>query len=255
MTDDLKRPALVAPSLRSLQILQLVAEQSVPQTASEINATLGLPKATIHRMVGALEKEGYLARDLDGRRYLPGPQLRDMMLGVMRAGSYLAPRREVLARLNEAIGETCNLSIYDVDAMIYLDRVETRWPLRIALKVGSRVPLHATAAGKVALAFMGGADFNTYLSKARLQRHTPATITDPAALRAEIARVREQGHSCDAEEFVPGMIAVAVPVTDGTGRLYATLSFHAPLQRLTLEKGLTHLPTLQAAAKDLGGLL
>lgn len=247
--------APAAPSLRNLQILQLVAQESAPLTASEINAVLGLPKPTIHRLVGRLEKEGYLSRDVDGRRYLPGPRLRDMMLGVMRGGSHLLPRREVLTRLNELIGETCNLSIPDIDAMIYVDRVETRWPLQIALKIGSRVPLHATSAGKVALASMGDASFEKFLSTARLDSHTPRTITDASALRAEIVRIREQGYSCESEEFVQGMIAVAVPVTDSTGQLCATLSFHAPLQRMSVQDGLSHLPALRAAAKDLSGLI
>lgn len=248
-------PAQAPPSLRNLQILEEVARQGGPLTATEINAALGLPKPTIHRLVGHLEEEGFLSRDLDGRSYLPGPRMRAMMLGVMRGGDYLVPRRQILARLNESIGETCNLSIPDVDAMIYVDRVETHWPLRIALKVGSRVPLHATSAGKVALAQMDDKRFGRFLSAARLDAYTPHTITDPAALNIEITRIRKQGYSTDSEEFVPGMIAVAVPVKDSAGKLAATLSFHAPLQRLTLEQGLLHLPALQAAAKDFGGLI
>ncbi|WP_370576916.1 IclR family transcriptional regulator [Paracoccus sp. PAR01] len=243
-----------APSLRNLQILQVIALEARPMTPTEINAVLGLPKPTIHRLVANLEQEGYLSRHLDGRSYLPGPKLREMMLGVMRAGHHHLPRREVLMRLNESVGETCNLSIPDGDAMIYVDRVETHWPLRIALKVGSRVPLHATSAGKAALAQMGAAEFERFLSKARLHAHTERTITDPAALRSEIAAIRTRGYSTDSEEFVPGMIAVAVPVLDRAGLFCATLSFHAPVQRLSLEDGLKHLPALRQAASELTGL-
>jgi len=243
------------PSLRNLQILEVVASEARPLTATEINAVLGLPKPTIHRLVANLEEEGYLTRHIDGRGYLPGPKLREMMLGVMRAGHHQLPRREVLIRLNAAVGETCNLSIPDGDAMIYVDRVETHWPLRIALKVGSRVPLHATSAGKVALAHMSDPALSRFLSKARLVAHTERTITDPATLRAEIERIRAEGHSTDQQEFVTGMIAVAVPVLDAQGRLCATLSFHAPVQRLPLEEGLKHLPDLRRAAADLAELI
>lgn len=244
-----------SPSLRNLHILEVVARAAEPLTATDINAVLGLPKPTIHRLVVHLEEEGYLSRDLDGRSYLPGPRMRDMMSGVMRAGGHLLPRRQILRRLNESIGETCNLSILDVDAMIYVDRVETQWPLRIALQIGSRVPLHATSAGKIALAHIDNASFERFLSAAPLEAYTPHTIIDPAALRSEIIRIREQGYSTDSEEFVGGMIAVAVPVTDSAGKLCATLSFHAPLQRLTLKEGLSHLPKLQAAAESFNGLI
>lgn len=253
--DQSSDQALSAPSMRNLQIIEVVAQAGHPLTPTEINAVLGLPKPTIHRLVGNLELEGYLSRHIDGRSYLPGAKLREMMLGVMRAGYHLIPRQEIMARLNGEIGETCNLSILDGDAMIYVDRVETHWPLRIALKVGSRVPLHATSAGKVALAHMGKVDFERYLKTARLTAHTPRTITDPATLRAEIAAVREDGYSTDTEEFLPGMIAIAVPVKNREDELYATLSFHAPVQRLSVESGLKYLPKLQAAAKDLADLI
>jgi IclR family KDG regulon transcriptional repressor len=248
-------PATSAPSLRNLLILEVVAREARPMTPTEINELLNLPKPTIHRLVAHLEQEGFLSRHLDGRSYLPGPRLREMMRGVIRGGHHALPRREVLTRLHAAIGETCNLSVPDGDAMIYVDRVETDWPLRIALKIGSRVPLHATAAGKVALAQMPEASLTQFLSKATLAPFTQGTITAPDMLRAEIAKIRAQGYSTDSQEFVPGMIAVAVPVSDSSGRFLATLSFHAPMQRLTLEAGLAHLPRLREAASDLGLLI
>ncbi|MDS9468737.1 IclR family transcriptional regulator [Paracoccus sp. MBLB3053] len=253
--DQSRDTSTTAPSLRHLQIIEVVANAARPLTATEINTSLGLPKPTIHRLVAHLESEGYLSRYLDGRSYLPGPRLREMMLGVLRSGEHHLPRREVLMRLHESIGETCNLSIPDGDAMIYVDRVETQWPLRIALKVGSRVPLHATAAGKAALAQMEAAEFARYLGKARLTSHTPQTVTDPETLRREIEAIRERGHATDCEEFIPGMIAIAVPVFDPGKRFCATISFHAPLQRTTLEMGLTYLPALRHAADSLSDLV
>lgn len=243
-----------APSLRNLQILEVLASEARPMTPTEINASLGLPKPTIHRLIGNLEQLGYLTRHLDGRSYLPGPKVRQMMLGVMRAGHHNLPRREILSRLNERIGETCNLSIPDCDAMVYVDRVETHWPLRIALQIGSRVPLHATAAGKVYLGSMPEQTFERYLKGAKLKTYTSRTITDPAPLRDEITRVRSNGYAQDSEEFVNGMIAMAVPVAGGDGNFAATLSFHAPKQRLTLDAAMVHLPVLREAASELSGL-
>lgn len=224
-------------------------------TAADLNSSLKLPKPTIHRLIGTLEEEGFLIRHLDGRCYLPGPKLRQMMLGVMRAGQHSLPQREILTRLNEKIRETCNLSIPDTDAMIYIDRVETQWPLRIQLHVGSRVPLHATAAGKLCLAHMTPDVLEKYLRTAQLRTYTERTITKPDILLEQLKTIRERGYSTDNEEFVQGMIAVAVPAFAHDGQFAATVSFHAPYQRLTLEKGLAHLDDLRSAAQDIARLI
>jgi DNA-binding IclR family transcriptional regulator len=161
----------------------------------------------------------------------------------------------VLVGLNQQIGETCNLAVPDKDEMVYVDRVETHWPLRIALHIGSRVPLHATAAGKVTLAFLSPDALQRYLLTGTLQAITARTITDPDALRAEIDQVKAQGYATDQEELVEGMIAVAVPVLDSRNNFCATLSFHAPTQRLSLQQGLAHLNDLRHAAEKLGQLI
>lgn len=254
MTSIQDKPSL-PPSFRNLQILEVLASEGRPLTATEINAALGLPVPTIHRLVGNLEAEGFLSRHIDGRSYQPGPKLRQMMQGVIRFWHQNLPQRDVLIRLNQRLGETCNLSIPDGDAMLYVDRVETHWPLRIQLHVGSRVPLHATAAGKLCLSLINDGKLERYLKRAHLTAHTGQTITEPDRLREALRRIRQQGYSTDSEEFVPGMIAVAVPVLDRSGQLVATVSFHAPVQRLTLAEGLKHLPDLRAAAEELTQLI
>lgn len=243
------------PSFRTLQILEVLASEGRPLTVTEINAPLKLPVPTIHRLVSGLEAEGFLSRHLDGRRYQPGPKLRRMMQGVIQFWHQSLPARDLLIRLNHHVGETCNLAIPDEDAMLYVARVETQWPLRIQLHVGSRVPLHATAAGKLSLSFMNQSDLDRYLKRSRFEAYTPATITDPDRLRDELLQISGQGYSTDRQEFIAGMVAVAAPVKNSSGNLVATLSFHAPEQRMTLENGLQHLPHLLAAAEELAQLI
>lgn len=244
----------VPPSLRNLQILEVLAREARPMTATEINAALGLPKPTIHRLVAHLEQEGYLSRQLDGRSYLPGLKLRQMMLGVMHAGQYDLPRHDVLVRLFAAVGETCSISIPEGDTLVYVDRVETNWPLRLVIRLGTRIPLHATAAGKVCLAFMNPQSVEHFLRHARLHPHTPNTFASAESLREELARVREQGRAVDDQEFIPGMVGISVPALDARGRVLAAVTFHAPVQRMSLETAMTHLPALQRAARELAAL-
>ena len=133
------------------------------------------------------------------------------------------------------IGETCNLTVPDRDSMIYLDRVETQWPLRIQLPVGSQVPLHCTASGKMYLSSLPDAHLKTLIENIHFDRCTPNTIRDKNVLIDEIKQTRERQFAEDREEFIDGMIAIAVPIIEDQGRLLSTLSFHAPKQRLGLD--------------------
>jgi DNA-binding IclR family transcriptional regulator len=121
-------------ALRVLSILETVAKSSTPMTATEINTKLKLPKPTIHRLCTMLENEGYLQPRLDGRGFLPGRRLSTMAMGIFSNNDHWRTERHgILQRLSEEVGETCNISIPDGSQMVYFDRVETHWPLRIQL--------------------------------------------------------------------------------------------------------------------------
>ncbi len=240
---------------RALAILGKVASAERPLTPTELNKALELPKPTIHRLCVMLANEGYLQRSLDGKGLIAGPKLRAMAVGVMAgAGGQRAALHAILEELADNVGETCNINIPDGNAMRYLDRVEARWPLRLQLPIGTRVPLHCTASGKMFLGSLPPARRRQVVDNLTLEPRTPNTISDSAKLMTALDRVREAGYGTDNEEFLDGMVAVAVPVIDGKGRLLATLALHGPTQRLTLEKAKTHIPRMRLAAERLGKL-
>ena len=240
---------------RALAILEKVASAERPLTPTELNKALELPKPTIHRLCVMLANEGYLQRSLDGKGLIAGPKLRAMAVGVMAgAGGQRAALHAILEELADNVGETCNINIPDGNAMRYLDRVEARWPLRLQLPIGTRVPLHCTASGKMFLGSLPPARRRQVVDNLTLEPRTPNTISDSAKLMTALDRVREAGYGTDNEEFLDGMVAVAVPVIDGKGRLLATLALHGPTQRLTLEKAKTHIPRMRLAAERLGKL-
>ena len=245
----------IPTNLRLLLVIEQFAGSGMPMTPTEVNAALGLPKPTIHRLFLTLEQEGFLQRDLDGRSYSPGPRLRKTAGGILSSLRIRTARQAVLKQLSAHIGETCNIALPDQDAMIYLERVETEWPLRIQLPIGSRVPFYCTASGKMYLSSLADNHLSRVVGALEFQAHTANTITGPEALKREIATIREQGYSLDREEFMADMIALAVPIPDAHGRLMATLAFHAPSQRFTIEKALTYLDRMQAAARELSRLV
>ncbi len=239
---------------RALAIIEEAARVGEPATPTTLNERLALPKPTIHRLCAVLESAGYLTRDLDGRRYSPGARLRGLAVGVLSSRPLQAERRALLEKLSEEIGETCNLAIPDGGAMIYLERVETKWPLRIQLPIGSRVPLHCTASGKLFLSSLKSPNRIARLV-GDMESKTPKSIVTLPGLTAELEKIRERGYSTDAEEFIEGMIAIAVPVLGPNGKLAATLACHAPTQRLSLDQACGYLPLLQTTAQRLADLV
>lgn len=241
----------IPTNLRLLLIIEEVARRGVAIKPAELVETLGLPKPTLHRLLQTAEEEGFLQRDLNGRSYGPGSRLRSLAVNTISSEHLRTARLTILRAVAEEIGETCNLATPDREGMTYLDRVETKWPLRIQLPIGTQVPFHCTASGKMYLSTLRPATLNSVLSARALEPQTERTITDPDTLRAELQKTRARGYATDDEEFMTGMAAIAVPILDPQGRLMATLSVHAPVQRRGLSQILEFLAPLQKAAAQL----
>jgi DNA-binding IclR family transcriptional regulator len=239
---------------RALDLIETIARAGRALTAPELCTLLDLPKPTMHRLCQRLESEGYLAREPGGRHFAAGPRLVRLGLDVMR-WSPTAERRAIVQGVVEQIGETCNVTALASDAVFYLDRVEARWPLRLRLERGSRVPLHCTASGKLFLAAMQPAKRARILDAIELTPFTIHTITDRAKLEADLSEIAQRGYSLDWEEFLMGLSAVAVPIRNARGEVLAALACHAPAARLTLDVVATNLPILRGAADLLAATL
>ena len=135
-------------------------------------------------------------------------------------------RHRIPDSLVDEIGETCNCTMLDGDEVVYLDRVETAWPLRVNLQPGSRVPLHCSASGKLFLAHMRREARERLLAAAPLPRYTPNTLCDMQALDPEFRSIRKEGASFDREEYLLGIVCMAVPILHGN-RAVAAVALHA----------------------------
>ena len=164
-------------------------------------------------------------------------------------------RHTILNRLSGDIGETCNISISDGSEMRYIDRSESSWPLRLQLPVGTRVPLHCTSSGKLYLSHLSEKRCDRLIQKLTLEECTSNTFSTVESLKSELTRIRKEQVGTDNEEFLEGMVCVAVPILDHRERLYATLSFHAPSSRMNLDQALSHVSRLRKASLDLGELM
>jgi len=239
----------VPATLRAVSVLEALVAADRPASLAELTEASRLPKPTLYRMLGMLESAGLVSREPGSRRYAPGHRLASLGRNVMLNGSLRAERHAILARLVDEIGETCNFTMLDGAAVIYLDRVEAAWPLRMNLSSGSHVPLHCTASGKLLLALLAKAARERLIAHLALDRYTDTTITERKRLDAELARIRARRHATDNEEFHAGLVCVAVPVTDAGKRVCAAIAVHAPVSRMPLARALEHLPSLRRSAQ------
>jgi len=242
-------------TLRSFAVLEAVVGARGPVSLPDIMDAVGLPKPTVHRIMTLLASAGFLLREPDGKRYIAGARLMQFGLDVLSTDAVRLERVAILQRLAAHIGETCNFTMLDRGEIVYLDRVETAWPLRMHLQPGSRVPMHCSASGKLLLAHLPKAQRTRIVSRLSLTSYTMNTIANRAQLVRELDRIRAQGYSTDNEEYLAGLTCVAVPVRRGRGKAVAAVAVQAPTSRMPLERGLQHLAALRTAADELAQTL
>ena len=230
------------PTLRLFALLEVIASKDQYFSLQGLADATALPKPTLHRMLQQLESASLLERSSDGRLYGTGVRLRRLAENLLLNDTAHGARHAVLRQLVNEVGESCNLTALSGSEVIYLDRVETPAPLRFYLHPGSRVPLHCSASGKVFLAHMGPAQRQRLLAHAPLEAYTPKTLTAPEALEAEIRAVKRQGFALDNEEFLPGLLCVAVLVPARSGRSNLCVVWVGRLMRRRLHAAVRYRP-------------
>ena len=244
--------AKLAVTARSLAILDFVAASPKPVDMLDVIGALKLPKATAYRQVEWFIKYGYLTREPARRRLIVGPKLARLAVGALSASMRNAMPNVILQRLVRTVHETCNIGTLVNGEVVYLDRVEAEdWPLRLQYTSGSRVPLHCTAIGKLFLALAPAGRRKRLLQNIDLSRYTDATITDRRRLEGELRQIRHEQVSFDREEYLDGVVCVAVPIFRKQGEVIAALAVQAPEARMNVEQARCHLAPLREAAEQL----
>lgn len=240
-----------AAALRAFRVLDYVADQTDGCSSSDIVEALELPKQTVHRIVTQLQMAGLLIREPGSRRVQLGARLGRFAVNALMHGHANRERHAILSSLVADIGETCNLTALAGTDIVYLDRVETAWPLRVMLAPGSHVPLHATASGKLLLSLLPKAQRERLLRVLPLRPLTAATIVEVRALARELEETRKRRVGINRNEHLSGLIAIAVPVMLGRSRACAAIAVQAPVGRMSLEQLLSHVPRVEDAAEKM----
>lgn len=232
MADDAPRKGAAAVQSvdRALLVLEILYKLG-SAGVTEIAAELGVHKSTVSRLVAVLESRGYVEQLSERGKYRLG-------FSIVRLAGYTSARMDLAKHSQETCdklaidtGETTNVAVLDGDRIINV--VECIGPAEIALRswVGQSCPAHATSSGKVLLAALPSAELRRLLG-ARLQAHTPNTVTDTADLESELSVARRDGWASVREELEIGLTAVAAPIRDSSAKVIAALSVSGPTYRL-----------------------
>jgi DNA-binding IclR family transcriptional regulator len=216
---------------RGAELLVRVLEADAPVALTDLASASGIPKSTASRLVSALERQGLVAQDGDRGRLRPGPAiLRVAERGLLERNviDVAGPSLDALAA---ASGETINLAVPGRHGVEHVAQVDASHFLGTGQWIGRTVDYHCTANGKLFLAF-GRAQ----LAAPPLAKPAAGTITDPAALSAELARVRREGFAEAIDELELGLAAIAAPVRGARGEVIAALSISGPTLRMTRER-------------------
>ena len=233
---------------RAAGLLLAVIEAEDSLTFGELQESSGLAKSTLSRLLSSLERHDLLARSDDGS-LRPGGALTRFAHSRRPTDELIEATRPFLDSLSEATGEKINLGILDGFEVSQISQIDCTYLIGGVTSGEQRFPLHATALGKVFLAY--GAE----LPPGRLPKVSTRTITSRARLVEDLERVRERGWALADSELEPGLIAVAAPVFGSDGGVLASISISGPTLRMTREVTQEYARILVDAANAASGAL
>ncbi|MEE6287863.1 IclR family transcriptional regulator [Georgenia sp. MJ173] len=232
---------------RVCDILDALANAPDGSSLSVVAEQTGLPKSSAFRYLTALEARHYVEREVDGASYRLGLAFRPQNTrGIDRLATLARPR---LDALRDQFEETVNLGVLDGSQVVHVAVAESPYMMRLAARVGERGHVHCTALGKAMCATLPDDRVRAILDTAGMPRVTAATITDPDAFVAELARTRAAGYGIDEAENQAAGRCVAVAV-EGLP-FPAGVSVSAPMSRLSLDRVPDVVAQLQKLARKL----
>lgn len=223
---------------------------------SELSKRLNLRKNNVFRLLATLESHNFVEQDRVTGNYRLG--IRNLELGqaIIRQMGFVRMSRQILEQLSEQCNETCYLAAMKDIHVIYLDVVESEQPVRVVPRVGTRIPAHSTAAGKVHLAYIGDDKLTKYLSPREFKRFTSNSIMDVKALKRELQQIRNQGYAVDDEETDEGVRCVSAPIRDYASRVVGAVSISGPVTRFSPERMERELiPLVKNGAEEISARL
>jgi IclR family KDG regulon transcriptional repressor len=235
---------------KTLDILEKIKTTEEGYKLADLSRKVGLPKATVYRILCTLEGRGYLDRGADGS-YRLAKKLFELQRTVPLEQVLHRVAQPVMERLVSLCKETVNLGILDAGEVVVINTVESPQAVRMSSKIGNRRYLHSTAIGKVMLADMPDKEVQRLLRLKGMPKLTGETLTSKAAVMEELAKVRQQGWALDNQENEIEGRCIGAPITGPEGQAIAALSISGPEFRMDLVRARALVPGLKAACAEI----
>ncbi|GAB7387941.1 IclR family transcriptional regulator [Bacillaceae bacterium] len=217
---------------------------------NEMAQLSGIPKTSVHRMVGSFEEMGFLKRDEEGKYSLG--------LLFLQFGQLVAERLEIrnialkaMQTLRDEAKEAVNLVIKEGNEAVYIEKLETTEPVRVYTKIGRRAPLYAGACPRILLAFLPETEREQYIRDTELKPIGMGTITDKERLRLVLAESRKSGYSVSHSELENYSSAVAAPIFDFSNQVVAGISIVGPSVRFQDDRLPALIEMVKRTAKEI----
>jgi IclR family acetate operon transcriptional repressor len=236
---------------RGLNILEALSRAEGGLTLTDVAQRVGLPPSTAHRLLATLEKMRYVFQAGDLGLWYVGLQAFTVGSTFLAARDWVAQSHPYMRRLMEQSGETANLAILDGTEAVFIDQVQCREMMRTIVKLGSRVPLHASGVGKAIFAALPDEQIDAILKVKGLPRITGNTITSPETMWASIRVIRQRGWSFDDEEHALSTRCVASPIYNEHAEVLGAISLAGPTSRLPDERIKQLGPVVAHTAEEL----
>jgi len=252
MNDAPPADRYIVPALqRGLELLGEFSRQTPQLSGADLSRQLGLPRASVFRMLHTLEKAGFVERVGEGAQY-------KLSLGVLRLGfEYLASMeltehgRPIIDALRDTSGYSAHIVVRDQREVVFVAKATGKSTPFHAIQVGARLPAHATVLGRQLLCCMTLAELTALYPEATLQSYTPKTPQTVAELKAQLDTDRRNGYGISQGGFETGISTIASPVLNDRLEVIAAVSIAVPAQYLDSQMTDTLVPQVQQAAQAL----
>ncbi|MBC7630342.1 IclR family transcriptional regulator [Aeromicrobium sp.] len=238
---------------RALDLLSELSEH--PSTLDELASRASVHKTTVMRLLRTMQEKGFVVRG-DDQRFRLGSRLFALSSKALEQRPIRAVAHPHLARLNAETGHTVHLAAFEGDEVVYIDKFESHYPVRMYSRIGLTAALHSAAVAKVLLADMPLGQQESIVQDLDYVRRTPNTLMAPEAMLAELEQVKKQGWAHDNAEHESFVHCIAAPIRDADRRVVAAASITTPVVLLSYDELLKLLPQLisstEAVSADLG---
>jgi Transcriptional regulator len=235
---------------RTIDLFEALVDACGPLTLTDLARRLDIPMSSCHALVRTLQSRGYLYILDERKRIYPTKRLGELAATIAKFDPVLERLGPILKNLATVTGETSIIGKHQGDHVVYLDVQEGTHTVRFRAAAGDVRPSHSSAVGKSTLSLLDDDELTRVIRRLKRSKVTEKTITDPAALRADIIASRKRGYFISRGETVIDVMGVSIAQKIG-GELYA-IGVAGPFPRVeaNLEK---YVKALRAAARVIAG--